>query len=102
MPTMEPETIGGISIGITLYSVRFCVPPYSHNSDIAAPYMSVHANNARGSEIAGDEMYGGNMIVLQLNMPCWSTANGYLSFLIHTTANSAESLYNLDLQHGLL
>jgi len=36
--------------------------------------MAVRANNASGSEIAGDEMYGGNMIVLQLNMPCWSTA----------------------------
>ena len=70
MPTMEPETIGGISTGITLYSGRFCVPPYSQNQAVATPYVLVHASNASGSEIADYEMYGGNMIVLQLNVSC--------------------------------
>lgn len=71
MPTMDPETIGGISTGFTSYPERLCVPPYSQNSATADLYsqinasgndsddimsqMIVHANNASGSEIADNE-----------------------------------------------
>lgn len=55
MPTMDPETIGGIYTGFTSYLELFCVPPYSRNSVVAYLKMIVHANNACGSEIADDE-----------------------------------------------
>lgn len=41
MPTMPPETVGGISAGCTSYSRRVCVPPYSQHIDIANSYIIV-------------------------------------------------------------
>ena len=55
MPTMEMETIGGISTGFTSYSGQFFVPPYSQNPSAAAPYMLVHAIYASDIEIADNE-----------------------------------------------
>ncbi len=71
MPTMDPETIGGISTGSTSYPERFCVPPYSqiaaaadlysqinssgNDSDDIMSQRIVHASNTNGDEIADDE-----------------------------------------------
>ena len=49
MPPIYPESIGGIFTGFSSYLGRFCVPPYSQNPTVAAPYMLVYANNASGS-----------------------------------------------------
>ena len=39
MPPTDPETIGGISTGFSLYSGRLCVPPYSQNAGVASSYI---------------------------------------------------------------
>ena len=35
MPPMDTKNIGGISIGLSSYSERVCVPSYSQNAGVA-------------------------------------------------------------------
>ena len=47
MPPTDPESIGGISTGISPYSGRVCVPPYLQNAGGASSYIIVRRLPAR-------------------------------------------------------